>query len=297
VSLDVTFYGVRGSTPCGCEANRRYGGNTSCVVVEAAGHDPILLDMGTGMRFFGETQPWDGSFRGTTLVTHLHWDHVQGLPFFVPVLRPGASMTIYGPKPEDGRSLRDVFDGLMSPPYFPVTVADLPGEIRFEGVEEGWFEASGARVLARAVPHTGLTFGFRLELNGLVIAYIPDHQQPHDGSFDIAEGVLELVTGADLLVHDAQYTPEEFDRKRTWGHCTSEYAVAVATAGRVRKLALFHHDPAHDDTFLDDLARQQAAAAPGTLEVIVAAEGMRLTLGAAAAGGASARRAAVSPST
>jgi phosphoribosyl 1,2-cyclic phosphodiesterase len=206
-------------------------------------------------------------------------------------------MTIYGPKPEDGRSLRDVFDGLMSPPYFPVTVADLPGEIRFEGVEEGWFEASGARVLARAVPHTGLTFGFRLELNGLVIAYIPDHQQPHDGSFDIAEGVLELVTGADLLVHDAQYTPEEFDRKRTWGHCTSEYAVAVATAGRVRKLALFHHDPAHDDTFLDGLARQQAAAAPGTLEVIVAAEGMRLTLGAAAAGGASARRAAVSPST
>jgi phosphoribosyl 1,2-cyclic phosphodiesterase len=294
--LEVTFYGVRGSTPCGCDSNRRYGGNTSCVVVEATGHAPFVFDMGTGLRFFGETQPLDGSFRANLFLSHLHWDHVQGLPFFVPVLKPGAAMTIYGPQPEDGRTLRDAFDGLMSPPYFPVTVADLPGDVGFVGLEEGWLDVDGARVLARAVPHTGLTHGYRLEVGGVVIAYIPDHQQPQDGSFTIAPGVLELVSGADLLIHDAQYTPEEFERKSTWGHCTPAYASEIARRGGVRTLALFHHDPAHDDDFLDALAARESKRNHG-VEVIVAAEGMRLQLRNTAAGGASARRAAVSPST
>ena len=128
--MNVTFYGVRGSTPCPCASNTRYGGNTACVALEAAGCDPIVLDLGTGLRFFGETQPNDGSFRGHALVTHLHWDHVQGLPFFTPVNRPGAALDIYGP-PQDGMSLEEAFGEFMRPPYFPVRVADLAGDIRF----------------------------------------------------------------------------------------------------------------------------------------------------------------------
>jgi phosphoribosyl 1,2-cyclic phosphodiesterase len=126
--LNVTFYGVRGSTPCACATNRRYGGNTACVAIEAPGHDPIVLDLGTGLRFWGETLPQDGSFRGHALVTHLHWDHVQGLPFFVPVNRPGAQFDIYGPTQPDGLSLEAAFGEFMRPPYFPVRVSDLAGE-------------------------------------------------------------------------------------------------------------------------------------------------------------------------
>ena len=122
--MNVTFYGVRGSTPCPCEANRRYGANTACVALEVPGEDPIVFDIGTGLRFWGETLPTDGSFRGTALVTHMHWDHVQGLPFFVPVDRPGARLDIYGPTQDEG-SLAEVFNDLMKPPYFPVRAAEL----------------------------------------------------------------------------------------------------------------------------------------------------------------------------
>src|SRR5918999_5308014 len=117
--LNVTFYGVRGSTPCPSEQTRRYGGNTACVALEVPGEDPIILDLGTGLRFFGLTQPTDGSFRGTALVTHLHWDHVQGLPFFVPVDRPGARLDVIGPK-QEGVDLAAAFEEFMRPPYFPV---------------------------------------------------------------------------------------------------------------------------------------------------------------------------------
>jgi len=108
----VTFYGVRGSTPTACERTRRYGGNTACVALQVADEPPLLLDLGTGLRFFGETQPDDGSFRGSALVSHLHWDHVQGLPFFVPILRPGASFDVYAPSQEDGRSVAEAFQGM-----------------------------------------------------------------------------------------------------------------------------------------------------------------------------------------
>src|SRR5688572_18529000 len=135
--LNVTFYGVRGSTPCPCDANRRYGGNTACVALEVPGCDPIVLDLGTGLRFWGQTQPTDGSFRGAALVTHLHWDHVQGLPFFAPVDRPGARLDIYGPKQENGLSLEEAFEEFMRPPYFPVRASDLRGTIAFHDLDEG----------------------------------------------------------------------------------------------------------------------------------------------------------------
>jgi len=278
--LEVTFYGVRGSTPTACEQTRRYGGNTACVAVEVADEPPLLLDLGTGLRFFGETQPQDGSFHGAALVSHLHWDHIQGLPFFVPILRPGASFDIYAPAQEDGRGVAEAFDSFMRAPYFPVTVTELPGKIRFHDVEEGPLRIGGARVTALAIPHVGRTYGYRIEWGGASLAYLPDHQQRADGGFDIHDAVLELTDGVVLLVHDAQYTQPEFAKKATWGHCTYEYAMWVAKRSRVKSLALFHHDPMRTDDALDEmLGCCQTWADRTGLDVFAAQEGGRRQLG------------------
>jgi phosphoribosyl 1,2-cyclic phosphodiesterase len=271
---------VRGSTPCPSDANRRYGANTACVALESPGTDPIVLDLGTGLRFWGETLPHDGSFRGAALITHLHWDHVQGLPFFVPILRPGACFDIYGP-PQDGISLEHAFEDFMRPPYFPVRYTQLPAEIQFHDVADTELAIGDAKVKVRTVPHVGKTNGYRVEVGGASVAYLSDHQQPADPCAISAEA-LELCEGVDLLIHDAQYTPEEFAGKADWGHCTVDYAVHVARRAGARRLALFHHDPAHDDDFVDrllDQARESAARDGGPDEVIAAYEGLTISLG------------------
>lgn len=269
--MQITFYGVRGSTPCPTEGNRRYGGNTSCVAVEAEGHAPLVFDLGTGLRIWGETLALDGSFHGHALVTHVHWDHVQGLPFFVPVLAAGASLDVYGPPPPDG-TLEQCFKTFVAPPYFPVCIDELPGSITFHDVTDSDMAVGDAKVMIRTVPHTGLTNGYRVEQDGAVVTYISDHQMPIDGSMDIADSVLELCDGADLLIHDSQYTPDEFTQKAHWGHCTVDYAVHVAREAGVRQLALFHHDPSHDDDIVDCLLAGAQAMAGDDFEVIAAAE-------------------------
>ncbi len=276
--LNVTFYGVRGSTPCPCEANRRYGGNTACVALEVPGEDPIVLDLGTGLRFWGQTQPLDGTFRGTALMTHIHWDHVQGLPFFVPADRHGAQLEVYGPA-LDGESLEHAFHELMRPPYFPVRATDLRGDIRFHDLGEGEVAIGNAKVKVRPVPHCGPTNGYRIEWDGATIAYVSDHQAPMDGSQTVADSVLELCEGVDLLIHDAQYTPEEFDEKAHWGHCSVDYAVLVAKQAGVRRLALFHHDPSHGDEQVDAMLTRARALAEGTgiEEVMAAYEGLTVS--------------------
>jgi phosphoribosyl 1,2-cyclic phosphodiesterase len=278
--LTVSFHGVRGSTPCSCEANRRYGGNTSCVGLEVPGQEPIVLDIGTGLRFFGDGQPQDGTFRGSALVSHLHWDHIQGLPFFTPILKSGATFDVYAPVQEDGLTVAEAFDEFMRHPYFPVTVAALPADIRFIDCHTDTFHVGQATVTAREVPHVGRTLGFRIEWEGATVAYIPDHQQPFDGGFDIAEGVLELADGVDLLIHDAQYTTEEFPLKRTWGHCTVDYALWVAKEAGVKCIALFHHDPGRSDDEIDhELECARHFGAKHDFEVLAAAEGAKVTLG------------------
>lgn len=274
--LNVSFFGVRGSTPCPSDANRRYGGNTSCVALESPGHAPIVLDLGTGLRFWGETLDPEVPFVGSALVTHLHWDHVQGLPFFTPVLRAGACFDVYGPPQPDHGSLSEAFNHFMRPPFFPVTTEELLGDIRFHDVWDDDIELDGAKVKVRSVPHVGLTNGYRVELGGRVVTYLSDHQMPADGSHEISDAVLELCDGADLLIHDAQYTVEEFPAKSTWGHCTPEFAVHVAKEAGVRRLALFHHDPAHHDGWVDDIlagARREAQGS-GIDEVVAAYEGL-----------------------
>ena len=280
--MNVTFWGVRGSTPCSCDANRRYGGNTACVSLEVPGEEPIVLDLGTGLRLWGETQAQDGSFRAAALVTHIHWDHVQGLPFFVPALKPGSRFDIYGPS-DHGMTLAEAFDEFMRPPFFPVRVRDLLGEIVFHDLGEDDIAIGNAKVRSRLVPHTGATHGYRIDWDGVSVAYISDHQSPRsdesDGEGDsIAESVLELCDGVDLLIHDAQYWPDEWTTKRDWGHCTGDYAARVARESGAHRLVLFHHDPAHDDAEVDRMLEHVGALAQVD-EVIAAAEGLTIALG------------------
>jgi phosphoribosyl 1,2-cyclic phosphodiesterase len=273
----VTFHGVRGSTPCHGDDTRRYGGNTSCVSIDAPGEQPLLLDLGTGLRYAAAALG-PAPFRGTALLTHLHWDHVQGLPFFTPILQPEAELDIYGPAQDDGATLSQTLAALITPPAFPVPLFDLPGDIRVHDVEDVTFHVGRFTITSRLIPHNGPTCGFRIEWDGRSIVYIPDHQQPDDAR-TIADAVRDLCAGADLLIHDAQYTPHEFARKQTWGHCTVEYAVRVAAECEVGRLALFHHDPAHDDEMLDELEVQAARCAGGFgVEVFSAKEAGTVTV-------------------
>ena len=241
------------------------------------GEEPIVFDLGTGLRAFGDTQPADGSFAGTALVTHIHWDHVQGLPFFPPADRVGARLRIYGPQQDEG-SLKELIDDFMRPPYFPVKVSELRGDYSFHEVLKDEVMVGAAHVTVRPVPHVGTTVGYRVSWHDRVVTYISDHQAPLDLE-SVAESVLELAAGADVLIHDAQYTPDEFAQKSHWGHCTIDYAIRVAREAGVHTLVLFHHDPSHTDDRMDELlADARAAAGAHGPEVLAAYEGLRIRL-------------------
>lgn len=240
-----------------------------------------MLDLGTGLRFWGETLDTRKPFTGSALVTHIHWDHVQGLPFFTPVLQPGAQFDVYGPPQPTAGGLGEAFGAFMCPPFFPVTTKDLLGDIRFHDVWDCDLELDGAKVRVRPVPHVGLTNGYRVEMGGAVVAYLSDHQMPVDGSHTVPDAVLDLCDGVDLLIHDAQYTAAEFPAKATWGHCTSDYAVHVAKEAGARRLALFHHDPTHHDLAVDSILADARALAEttGIEEVLAAHEGLVVSFG------------------
>lgn len=271
-NVTISFFGVRGSTPCSSPAMTRIGGNTSCVVVDREGEDPIILDVGTGLRYYGLSLG-DQPFNGTMLLSHLHWDHVQGLPFFPQLLNPVSDFQILGP-PESDRTFGEALCDFVKPPYFPVSIKEIcPADLL--DFADTSLTFGSATVTARPVPHTGRTNGYRIDWDGVSVAYVPDHQEPADGS--IAESVLELARDVDLLIHDSQFTPELLAQRADWGHCTTGYAHRVAMEAGAKRLAMFHHDPLHLD---DDVERLEAEtqAIPGPVEVFAAAEGMKLTL-------------------
>lgn len=276
--MRITFHGVRGSTPCHGPDTVRYGGNTACVAVEVDGEEPILLDLGTGLRYFGKSwwQSRGSAFHGTALVTHLHWDHVMGLPFFSPLISTKSHLSVRGPRQYEGAtdSFAEAMRRVVQPPTFPVTVDDFPGTLEMIDTGDESFAVGNFRVMSRFVPHLGPTLGYRIEHAGRSVAYVSDHQQPLDGSFAVAPSVRELAEGVDLLIHDAQYTPAEFAQKATWGHCTQEYAVAVAASCGAKRLAMFHHDPERTD---DELDRYDPCLR-GATEVFAAREGLVVEL-------------------
>jgi phosphoribosyl 1,2-cyclic phosphodiesterase len=261
----------------------RYGGNTACVAVEIGDEHPIVLDLGTGLRPLGhaleERYGIGNPVEVSAFLTHLHWDHIIGLPFCTPLLREGGRMDVYGP-PQEGGSLHDIFDRVVKPPFFPVEVKELQGKIEFHEITDEVVGVGSAKVTVRQVPHVGTTLGFRIDAGDSSVAFVSDHQAPENRA-EVDSAVLELCDRADLVIHDAQYTEEEYRAKATWGHSTVAYAVHVAAEAGSRRLALFHHDPRHTDDDIDGLLAQARATddARRLDEVLAAREGLVIDLG------------------
>jgi len=284
--VKITFFGTRGSCPCAGDGYQVFGGNTSCVLVETGATTPFILDAGTGLRELGvelerQLRERNESLHARVLLTHLHYDHLLGLPFFAPLEDPEALVEIFGPNQSTG-PLGEVVDSAVTPPFFPVQIKEFRGEIRLLGIDAGDFELDGVSIKARWIPHTGPTLGFRVEAQGSSVAYLPDHQAPMN-RVDIDDGVLELCDGADVVIHDAQYLDDEFAARSDWGHSTIDYAVHVATSAKAKRLVLFHHDPKHDDLQLEEIERQaqKLAAEQGDCDVVAAREAMTIELGGA----------------
>jgi phosphoribosyl 1,2-cyclic phosphodiesterase len=278
--FDITFHGVRGSTPCHGEEIARYGGNTSCVSVDVPGQEPLLFDLGTGARYFGLLCDPEVPFHGSCLISHLHWDHVQGLPFFPPILRPGNHLDFYAPIQEDDASIGTVIRNTLGPPMFPVTLDDFPGDVSFHAKGDEDFMIGDVLVKSRLIPHVGNTLGYRIEFGGAAVAYLSDHQQPGVDVYEATDNALELCDGVDLLIHDAQYSRAEFAMKATWGHCTVEYATWLAKASGAKQLALYHHDPNHHDDEIDTaLAMARDRCHGSGTHVVAASEGLTLHVG------------------
>lgn len=286
--MRARFWGTRGSIAKAGPATVRYGGNTSCVEVRSKAGTLVILDCGTGAHGLGHVLDTSrtGPLRGHMLITHTHWDHIQGFPFFAPLFTEGDQWDVYAPRGLR-ESVREALAGQMQYTYFPVSVEQFAATIRYHDLVEGAFTIDDVRVTTRYLNHPALTLGYRLEADGVTLVYATDHE-PHSRALadgDAAELAgedrrhVEFLAGADLLIHDAQYTRAEYPEKAGWGHSTVESVVAAAVAAGARRLALYHHDPLRDDDAIDRLAaaaRAQVAAAGAPLDVFAAAEGLTI---------------------
>ena len=259
--MRINTCGTRGSTPAPGREFLRYGGHTSCIAItaEGAAGPTLILDAGTGIR---DVTPLlaGGPFTGTIALTHLHWDHMQGLPFFSGGDRDDASVRLLLPSPPDGTGAQAALERGMSPPNFPITPGQLCGHWEFAGIEPGVVGLGPLTLLARQIPHKGgRTFGYRVSDGRASIAYLPDHCPTElgpgpDGFGVYHEAALELADGADILMHDSFWYAEDFDPARTLGHASAEYAIGLAVAAGAREILLIHHKPDRTDAELEKLA-------------------------------------------
>ncbi|MFN0178164.1 MAG: MBL fold metallo-hydrolase [Gemmatimonadales bacterium] len=281
MSWSLEFFGTRGSIPTPGADTVRYGGNTPCLLVRSTTGHRLILDAGTGIRPLGRRLVDAGDRLDLTiLLSHTHWDHIQGLPFFGPLYLPGSTVTIRGPKPV-GHSLEEILRQQMLPPVFPVPVEALAA--RFEAIElaAGHHDLAGFSVRAISLCHPSPTLGFAIgdTTGGPAVAYLTDNELGLAESRRDRPTLVRFLQKVDTLVHDAMYFDSERSTRRGWGHSTAAEAVELALESGVRRLALFHHDPAHDDTALDRLrleAEQARVAHGGSLDIIIAAEGLVL---------------------
>jgi phosphoribosyl 1,2-cyclic phosphodiesterase len=276
--VKLRFWGTRGSLPSPRPGTARYGGNTSCVELRPADGSVVILDAGSGIQRLSDF----GAGRVDVLLSHLHMDHILGLGFFGALFQPDLEVHIWGP-PSATFDLRARLSRYLSPPLFPVRLTDLPCRLVLHDAPRGTFDLPGVTVTADLVCHPGPTLGFRIAADGATLAYVPDHE-PALGDHDFLDSVewtsgFPLMTGVDLLIHDAQYTDEEYAAHVGWGHSTIGQALALAEAAGVAKLAAFHHDPSHNDNQLDQLYSAAAEERDWSFELAPAREGTTLRLG------------------
>lgn len=303
--MKIRFWGVRGSIPCPGPNTVHYGGNTPCIELRIPpANRLIIIDAGSGIRELGNslmaTDFKKGPIDTDLYLSHTHWDHIMGFPFFTPIYLPTTKLRVFGPVTHEEDTLEGVVGGQMTYRYFPVRGAELAAQIRYTNLKEGTFDlGEGLRLTTKYLNHPILCLGYRFEHQGKVFCTAYDTEpfrnlfctDPKDPSYDeamAAEGELvageqnELLerhfAGADLLVYDAQYTRAEYDAaRRGWGHTAMEHACEAAARAGVKKLVLFHHEPVRTDAQLDALAAVHGEPGRyGALEVIFAREGMEL---------------------
>lgn len=273
--IEIKFWGVRGSIPTPGPRTLRYGGNTSCVEINFPNTPRFIVDAGSGIRELGkELLQIKEAVKSYIFLSHYHWDHIQGLPFFKPAFKPGNHFVIYGCD-EPNVDITKIISMQMNPIYFPVAVADMGAKIEFRSILEETFEIENVTVQTKFMNHPGYTLGFRFTYGGKSIVYISDNEpfrqqirgaQRSQGvaetledrfeNFvdDKEESLIRFIASTDVLIHDTQYFPEEYEQRVTWGHSPFTYTVDIAVRARVKQLILFHHDPDHSDQVVDEIA-------------------------------------------
>ena len=304
--MRVKFWGVRGSIPVPGPQTNRYGGNTSCVEVLTGANTRIIIDAGTGIRKLGK-EMMQGAFgrgEGTAhlLISHTHWDHIQGMPFFGPLYQRGNRLYVYARRRDDVH-LRAVFQSQTEDPYFPVPFDEVQAEVAFRELVEGArFEIGPVKVACARLNHPWIAIGYRLDYDGVSVCYVTDtapfrdvlleheyiREPPRPGEpMDprdaeklrrMEEELLRMCEGADLVIYDTMFTPEEYRRQPHWGHSTPDDAIALCKAAGARRLALFHHSPDRTDEELDAAVAHYRSVTKG-LDIVAAAEGLELEVG------------------
>lgn len=278
----VRIWGCRGSIAAPGADTAKYGGNTSCVEVRLSGGEVVILDAGTGLRALGAELVTEGVRRIHLLITHLHVDHIEGLGVFGPIWSPETELHLWGP-PSPVSSLEERIARYFSPPLFPVHLSEVPARITFHDTADTEWSIDAARFASHPILHPGPTVGYRIEDDGAVLTYLTDHE-PGLG-VDLEASRPEWISGfalayrADLLIHDCQYTSEEYTRRVGWGHSSVEHVATFVGKTEARSLLMFHHDPMHTDAELESI-REEAVERTGLSEdrCTLAAEGASLEI-------------------
>jgi phosphoribosyl 1,2-cyclic phosphodiesterase len=273
MAFKVKFWGVRGSIACPSPRHIGFGGNTSCIEVSTGG-ERIIFDAGTGIRNLGSWLLRKDVHRANIMLSHTHWDHINGFPFFTPAFVPGKSFNIMAGHIQEEGGVRKVLGGQMAQPFFPVPLEAMQSNLSFEDFSAGDSFSLTPGVVIRTKPlnHPNGATGYRVEFKGKAMCYVTDLEHI-PGRPD--ETVLELIEGADLVIYDSTYTEEEFPSKVGWGHSTWEEGVRLCKMANAKMLAIFHHDPTHEDKFMEELEMQARDTWSGA---VVARENMRINL-------------------